>query len=134
MRRIGAAMHARMTAASLPPLNTDSIFDCSEIVDDVGGIRSDVNEGGTKGSGCTVDWMVLLGTSKPSESVPALVPPEVSLVSILKEKISVWYLQTTSVVGYSGLESDRKRSEERAPTMLVVWVSGGAAIAADDIN
>lgn len=89
MRRIGAAMHARMTAASLPPLNTDSIFDCSEIVDDVGGIRSDVNEGGIKGSGCTVDWVVLLGTSKSPESVPALVSPEVSLVFILKEKISV---------------------------------------------
>lgn len=40
----------------------------------------------------------------------------------------------TSIVSYSGLESDIKRSEESAPLMLLVWVLGGATIAAEDIT
>ena len=93
-----------------------------------------MNEGGIKGSGCTVDWVVRLDTSKPPELVPALVSPEAPLVFILKEKTSVWYLQMTSIVGYSALKSDGKLPKDRAPSMLLVWVLGGAAIAADGIT
>lgn len=87
MTRVGAAMHAKMTAASLVPLNTDSVFGCcAEDVVDASGIRSDVNEGDAKGSDCMVDWVLWLDTSKPSELVWALVSLEASLVFGLKEK------------------------------------------------
>ena len=87
MTRAGAAMHAKMTAASLAPLNTDSVFCCcGEDVVDASGIRSDVNEGDAKGSDCAVDWVMRLDTSEPSESVRALVSLEASLVFGLEEK------------------------------------------------
>lgn len=33
----------------------------------------------------------------------------------------------TSIVRYSGLESDGKRADEKIPLMLLAWVLGGAA-------
>jgi len=87
MTRVGAAMHARMTAASLPPLNTDSVFGCCvEDVVDASGIRSDVNERGAEGSDRMEDWEVGLDISKPSELVQTLITLEASLVLGLKEK------------------------------------------------
>ena len=56
MMRAGAAIHARMTAASLPPLKIGPVFDCCEVtVDDASGIRSDVEESNAEGSGCPID-------------------------------------------------------------------------------
>ena len=59
-------MHTMTTAASLPPLNADPVFDrCSENVDDAGGIRSDEN-----GSDCPGDSVVQLELSVPLETSP----------------------------------------------------------------
>jgi len=61
MMRVGMTMHTAMTAASLSPLNTGSVFDCCAGNVDEAVVRScGADESGVEGSDRQVDCVVRL--------------------------------------------------------------------------